>query len=164
VAFGYDKIKLATPAQKEFNAYIRKKAFELAVKHNIDMLFTYVAAFEIDKEIEYLKSLEQQFTTFGGNFFFVELSADLSTRLERNLTPHRMERKASKQNTQWSETDLLNASNKHRLNTFPNEVLFDNYLKIDNTNLTPDEVADIVIDKFSLSPNDKQESEYRFGV
>ena len=29
-----------TPAQKEFNAYFRKTAFELAVKHNVDLLFT----------------------------------------------------------------------------------------------------------------------------
>lgn len=33
-----DKIfGFATPAQKEFNAFFREKAFELAVKHNIDL-------------------------------------------------------------------------------------------------------------------------------
>ena len=35
-----------TPAQREFNSFFREKAFELAVKHNVDLLFTYVAAFE----------------------------------------------------------------------------------------------------------------------
>ncbi|WP_155833306.1 hypothetical protein [Butyrivibrio sp. WCD3002] len=38
----------------------------------------------------------------GGNFYFVELSADLETRLMRNETPYRMERKASKKDVECS--------------------------------------------------------------
>lgn len=37
-------------------------------------------------------------------------------------------------------------------------------MKIDNTNLCPDEVADMVIEEFKLIANDKDEKEYRFGV
>ena len=141
-----DKIfGFATPAQKEFNFYIREKAFQLAVKHNVDMMFTYVAAFELQKEIDYLKNLENQFVKSGGKFYFVELSADLETRLERNLTPHRMERKASKRDVKWSRENLLRDAKRHQLNTKDGEILFDNHIKIDNTNLSPDEVADMVI-------------------
>ena len=43
------------------------------------------------------------------------------------------------------------------------ETWFDNHLKIDNTNLDPDEVADIIIQKYNFVPNDKEEHEYRFG-
>lgn len=42
-----------TPVQKEFNAVFRKTAFDLAVKHNVDLLFTYVCAFEMPQEKEY---------------------------------------------------------------------------------------------------------------
>ena len=157
--FGFD-----TPAQREFNSIFREKAFELAVKHNVDLLFTYVAAFEKEEEINYLKTLEHQFTASGGNFYFVELSADLDTRLKRNLTPHRMKRKASKKDTKWSEENLLKDSQRHRLNTKGGEILFENHLKIDNTNLSPDEVADIVIGKYNLKANQKEEKEYRYGV
>ena len=153
-----------TPAQREFNSIFREKAFELAVKHNVDLLFTYVAAFEKEEEINYLKTLEHQFTASGGNFYFVELSADLDTRIKRNLTPHRMERKASKKDTKWSEENLLKDSQRHRLNTEEGEILFENHLKIDNTNLSPDEVADIVIGKYNLKANQKEEKEYRYGV
>ena len=38
------------------------------------------------------------------------------------------------------------------------------HLKIDNTDLSPDEVADRVIAAFGLVPNEKDETEYRFGV
>ena len=154
----------ATPAQKEFNAFFREKAFELAVKHNVDLIFTYVCAFDIPEEREYLSKLKDLFEQGGGRFYFVELSTDLETRLARNETPHRMERKASKRDVTWSRDNLLKDARRHRLNSDENEVWFENHLKIDNTDLTPDRAADRVIEVFGLVPNDKNEKEYRFGV
>lgn len=159
-----DKIfGFATPAQKEFNRYFREKAFELAVKHNVDMIFTYVCSFERPEEREYLKRLEDLFRSNNGNFYFVELSADLNTRLARNGTPHRLEMKASKRDVEWSKNNLLRTAQNHKLNTDIGETWFNNHLKIDNTNLEPDEVADIIIQKYNFDPNDKEEHEYRFG-
>ena len=43
--FGFD-----TPAQKEFNGIFREKVFEIAIKHNVDLIFTYVCAFEMQTE------------------------------------------------------------------------------------------------------------------
>ena len=160
-----DKIfGFATPVQKEFNAAFREKAFELAVKHNVDLIFTYVCAFELQDERDYLDSLCELFTKSGGNFYFVELFADLDTRLMRNATPHRMERKASKRDLEWSRANLLGDARTHRLNSNEGEVWYENHLKIDNTRLSPDEVADEVIRAFGLVPRDKDEREYRFGV
>lgn len=159
-----DKIfGFGTPAQKEFNAVFREKAFELAVKHNVDLIFTYVCAFELPQEREYLTSLADLFQSNGGQFYFVELSASLEVRLERNETPHRMERKASKRDIAWSKADLLKDTENHRLNSDEGEVWFGNHMKIDNTNLCPDEVADMVIEKFKLIANEKAEREYRYG-
>lgn len=151
-----DKIfGFATPAQKEFNAAFREKAFELAIKHNLNMLFTYVCAFEMPEERAYLTGLANLFQASGGAFYFVELSADLQTRLERNVTPHRMEMKATKRNIEWSNADLLSTAEKHRLNTNPGEVWFENHIKIDNTNLTPDEAADRIIEEIKSKNIDK---------
>lgn len=160
-----DKIfGFATPAQKEFNAAFREKAFELAVKHDVDLIFTYVCAFELQEERDYLDSLCELFTKSGGNFYFVELFADIDTRLMRNATPHRMERKASKRDLEWSRANLLGDARSHRLNSNEGEVWYENHLKIDNTRLSPDEVADEVIRAFGLVSRDKNEREYRFGV
>lgn len=160
-----DKIfGLATPAQKEFNAIFREKAFELAVKHNVDLLFTYVCAFEVPEERAYLTRLADLFESNGGTFYFVELSANLETRLERNTTPHRMERKVSKRDVEWSKSDLLRDAKRYRLNSNDGEVWFKNHVKIDNTNLEPDEVADMIVERFGLVANEKEEREYRFGV
>ena len=62
-----DKIFVfATPAQKEFNAAFREKAFEIAVKHDVDLLFTFVCAFESAQEREYLTGLAHLFESNGG--------------------------------------------------------------------------------------------------
>ena len=153
-----------TPAQREFNAVLRQNAFELAVKHNVDLLFTYVCAFEMPQEREYLSKLADMFISAGGNFYFVELSADVETRLERNTTPHRLERKPSKRDVEWSRNNLLRDVQRHRLNSSEGEYWFENHMKIDNTNLDADKVADMVIREYGLIANDKEEREYRFGV
>lgn len=160
-----DKIfGFGTPAQKEFNAVFRERAFELSVKHNVDLIFTYVCAFELPQEREYLTKLADLFKADGGAFYFVELSASLETRLERNETPHRMERKASKRDIAWSKSNLLKDAQNHRLNSNDGEIWFENHIKIDNTNLSPDEVADMVIEEFKLVANEKEENKYRFGA
>lgn len=160
-----DKIfGFGTPAQKEFNAVFREKAFELAIKHNVDLIFTYVCAFEMPQERVYLSKVADLFIASGGEFYFVELSASLEARLERNETPHRMERKASKRDTVWSRANLLSTVERHRLNSNDGEIWFKNHIKIDNTSLCPDEVADTIIEKFKLAANERDEKEYRFGV
>lgn len=160
-----DKIfGFGTPAQKEFNAVFREKAFELAIKHNVDLIFTYVCAFEMPQERVYLSKVADLFMASGGEFYFVELSASLEARLERNETPHRMERKASKRDIVWSRANLLSTVERHRLNSNDGEIWFKNHIKIDNTSLSPDEVADTIIEKFKLAANERDEKEYRFGV
>ena len=153
-----------TPAQRALNVDIREKVFSLAVEHGVDLIFTYVCAFEMQEERDYLVSLEKLFTEHGGRFFFVELSATLDARLLRNETPHRMERKVSKRDVEWSRRNLLEDARDHRLNSNEGEVWFEHHLKIDNTDLAPDQVADQVIEAFGLTPNEKEEREYRYGV
>ena len=160
-----DKIfGFATPAQREFNTFFREKAFEVAVKYNVDLVFTYVCAFEMPEEREYLTRLHDLFTQNGGKFYFVELSAALETRISRNETPYRMKRKASKRDVEWSKSNLLKDTKNHQLNSSEGETWFENHIKIDNTKLEPDRVADMVIEAFGLTANDKDEKEYRFGV
>ena len=153
-----------TPAQRAFNGLVRENAFELAVKHNVDLIFTYVCAFELGEDRAYLQELHDLFVGSGGAFYFVELSADLSERLSRNETPHRMERKPSKRDVAWSRRNLLHDAEAHRLNSNEGEYWFEHHVKIDNTRLSPGEAADRVIQAFGLTPDEKPESEYRFGV
>jgi len=157
--FGYN-----TPAQREFKLIFTRQAFELAVKHNVDLIYTVVCAFDLPSEKEYLTRLSDMFCATGGNFYLVELSTDLETRIARNTMPHRLERKPSKRYLEQSREDLLRDAQHYRLNSLPDEYWFEHHMKIDNTNLSPDAVADKVIEAFGLTANEKDEKEYRFGV
>ena len=156
----HDSIELAirifgnkNDAQKQLNEAIRTKAFEIAIKNNIDMIFTYVTAFDREDNINYLKNLQNMFEQTGGTFYLVELQADIETRMKRNITPHRLESKPSKQNIEWSKNEIVKTMQEHRLNSNEDEFFCDNHIKIDNTNLSPDEVSEIIIDKYKLSSN-----------
>ena len=138
-------------AQKEFNLLIRRAAFETAVKYDVDMIFTFVMAYGEKEDLDYVNNLKELFEQSGGNFYFVELSADLETRLQRNLTPHRLEMKPTKRDAEWTKNDILKTLEKYRLNSYDDEFICDNHIKIDNTNLQPETVADIIIEKFKLN-------------
>lgn len=139
-----------TDAQKELKALIRKDVFDLAVKHDINLIFTVVVAYDLQEEIDYLNELKEKFENTGGKFYYVELKADLETRLEHNLTPHRLEQKPSKRDTEWTVKDIYKTMEKYRLNSNEGEIKFENYLRINNTNLSPDEVSNMIIEKFKL--------------
>ena len=48
--------------------------------------------------------------------------------------------------------------------SFDDELICKNHLKIDNTNMTPEEVADYVINHFSLQSTNKEEREFRYKI
>ena len=153
-----DKIfKRGSEEQKELKSLIREDVFNLALKYDIDMIFTLVVAFDVKEETDYLNSLKNRFEASGGNFYFVDLKADVETRLKRNITPHRLEAKPTKKDLEWSRKDLLDTMEKYKLNTDDGETLFENHIKIDNTNLSPDEVTEIIIEKFKLKRIKRQE-------
>ena len=137
-------------AWRDLNRLIRENVFQTAIKNDVNMIFTFVIAFDMQEDIDYLNRLKNMFEASGGKFYFVELEADLETRLQRNLTPHRLEEKKSKRDVEWSEKELLDCMEKYQLNSNEGEKLFDNQIKINNTDLKPDEVANIVIENFNL--------------
>ena len=139
-----------TKAQKEFNSLVRRAAFETAVNNNVDLIFTFVFAYDTEEDKKYVDELKVLFERAGGRFFFVELKTDLETRLKRNVTEHRLERKPSKRDLEWTKKDILQTNEKYRLNSYEDEYVYDTHIKIDNTDLSPDEVADIIIKKYKL--------------
>ena len=148
-----DKIfERGSQAQKELNKIIREGAFQTAIKHDIDMIFTFVTAYDSKDDIDYLNQLRNMFEATGGSFYFVELSADLQTRLERNVTPHRLASKFSKNDIERSTNDLLKTMEKYRLNSNEGEEICPNHLKINNTDLSPEEVSTIIVERFNLTP------------
>ena len=86
----------------------------------------------------------------GGNVYYVELVADQSVRLERNRTENRLRNKASKRDLAVSQERLLREDSRYRLVSREGEIPFENYIRIDNTRMEPQEAARLIKDKFAL--------------
>lgn len=148
--------KLFAPNEKEefnlLNRAIRQKVFEIFATRNIPgLIFTYMCAFDQQEELDYLTDLIELFGANGAKCCVVELCADFDVRLIRNKSENRLIHKESKRNLDWSEAEMRSTSEKYRLNSYEGEKLpFENYLKLDNTNLAPDEVAKMIKAYFSI--------------
>ena len=82
--------------------------------------------------------------------YIVELEADLETRVARNRTENRLLHKASKRDLEWSDADVRGSDEKHRLNSLPGEIAEANYLRLDNTNMSAEEAAGAIKERFGL--------------
>ena len=90
------------------------------------------------------------FSEQGAEIYYVELVASQKIRLERNVTENRLKNKPSKQNLDFSRNDLINADEKYRTVSYDGEVPFPNYIKIDNSDLSADVVAEMIKERFGL--------------
>ena len=140
-------------AKLKLKSKIREDVFNICLENNISIIFTFVVDFNTNDDILYLNELKNKFEKTGGHFYLIELEAELQTRLDRNKTPHRLECKPSKKNIEWSEKELIESMNIYRMNSIKDEIKFENYIKINNTNLSPNAVCDIIINKFNFNLN-----------
>ena len=140
-------------AKLKLKSKIREDVFNICLENNISIIFTFVVDFNTNDDILYLNELKNKFEKTGGHFYLIELEADLQTRLERNKTPHRLECKPSKRNMEWSDKELIESMDIYRMNSIKDEIKFENYIKINNTNLSPNAVCDIIINKFNFNLN-----------
>jgi chloramphenicol 3-O-phosphotransferase len=130
---------------------IREAIFEeFAKSENYGMIFTFMWSLDSKADGEYLDSLVDIFRRDGSDIYYVELFAPQEIRLERNKTENRLKHKASKRNNEFSVSLILKEDANHRLVSREGEIKFENYIKIDNTNLSPESVAKIIKDKFAL--------------
>ncbi|MDQ8738701.1 AAA family ATPase [Paenibacillus sp. LHD-38] len=140
-----------SPEMWELSNQFRQKIFEAVSKSDLNgLIFTYVWAFDSEKDWDYVENVCEIFEGNGGEVYLVELEADFDERIERNKTPHRLEHKPSKRNVEQSEHRMRIATENHRLNSYEGEITRKNYIKINNTNLTPVEVANSIKEKFRL--------------
>ncbi len=130
---------------------LRQVVFEeFAKTDNYGMIFTYMWAFDRQADWDYVEYVKNIFVPYNTEFYYVELVASHKVRLERNATENRLLQKASKRNVELSNQRLISDDTQYRLERLDGEIPFDNYMKIDNTNLAPDVVAQMIKKRFDL--------------
>ena len=146
------------PVIEIFGKYNSKVIFEMrelifkhfAASDNYGMIFTYMMAFDLQSEWDYIEHVKSIFEPYGTEFYYVELIASQETRLKRNVSENRLKNKPSKRDIEISNERLINDDKNYRCVSYEGEVPFDNYLRIDNTNIEPKEVAKMIKETFNL--------------
>ena len=121
-----------------------------AASDRYGMIFTVMMDFDMESDWAYLEHVKQIFEPYGTEFYYVELIAPQEIRLKRNVSENRLKNKASKRDIEISNQRLIRDDQNHRCVSYEGEIPFDNYLRIDNSNLEPDEAARLIKESFQL--------------
>ena len=146
------------PVLEIFGTYDSKTINELreliftnfAASDNYGMIFTLMMAFDQQSDWDYLEHIKSIFTPYGTEFYYVELIASQEIRLKRNETENRLKNKPSKRDISVSNQRLIDDDSKYRCVSYEGEIPFENYLRIDNSDKSPDEVAMLIKETFRL--------------
>ena len=150
------------PVIELFGAYngavterLRQVIFEeFAKTDNYGLIFTFVWAFDVPYDTDYVRRLTKLYQDAGAQVDYVDLIAPQEVRLVRNRTENRLKEKASKRDVALSERRMLDAEGKYRCVSEPGEIVEllgcppQRYLRIDNTDLSPEAVAERIIRHF----------------
>lgn len=112
------------------------------------LIFTFIWDFQNKNDWKYIKHLQNIFKK--AEIYCVELVASQEIRLQRNSTENRLKNKPSKRDIEKSNSRIIKEDLKHRTVSYNGEVKFKNYIKIDNSKLEPNNVAQMIKEKFNL--------------
>jgi hypothetical protein len=132
---------------REFRHRIMEEVADSALP---GLIFTYVWAFDHPAEAPAVAAMAEIFTSRGGRVVYVELQATLQERLRRNETEFRLAQKRSKRDVETSRRLLLQHDAEYRLNSAGEFDHRPDWLRIENTDLLPGDVAEQIIRHFSL--------------
>ena len=107
-----------TPPFTILNSEFRRRVIQEAASHGIDLIFTFVWQLEDPDDDREVRELVAPYEVAGGQVLVVELSAGLSTRLERNRGEDRIAAKPTKRDVEWSD-DNDRELERYQLNSDP---------------------------------------------
>ena len=121
-----------------------------AASDNYGMIFTLMMAFDQQSDWDYLEHIKSIFAPYGTEFYYVELIAPQEIRLERNATENRLKNKPSKRDLIVSNQRLIEDDKNYRCVSYEGEIPFENYIRINNSDKSPDEAARLIKETFML--------------
>jgi len=123
---------------------------EFAVSEKYGLILTLMFDFGKKAVSDLLEYHKKFFDSNRTEFYFAELVASQEIRLQRNITENRLRHKASMRNTEASNQRIFDNDKNSRCVSNDGEITFENYIKIDNSSLSPDVVAKMIKERFSL--------------
>ncbi|MBA4347247.1 MAG: shikimate kinase [Clostridiales bacterium] len=114
------------------------------------MVFTYMWALDAESDWAYVRHVEELFSEVGADVYYVELEAEEAVRRERNRTENRLMNKPSKRKPEHSDVLFSALESRYRLNSLPGEIQKTRYMRLNNTNLSPEEAAKRICEHFGF--------------
>jgi hypothetical protein len=140
-----------TPAFHRIDGEIRRLVIEEVAASDLPgLVFTYVLAFDVPEDQALVEEYAKPFRERGARVLFVELEATQAERLRRIAGVSRLAEKPSRRDLDGSRRDLLETDARYQLNSGGKFDERQDYLRINNTLLTPGEVTERVIEHFAL--------------
>ncbi|MFV2175255.1 AAA family ATPase [Actinomadura sp. LOL_016] len=124
---------------------------EVAASDLPGLIFTFVWAFDQPSDQRALEQHARHFRKRGGRVLYLELNASQEARLQRNTGTDRLAEKPSKRDLEASQRQLLDLDTRYRLNSTTEFEGRTDYLRIDNTRLSPEDVSKQAIEHFRLN-------------
>ena len=137
------------PFNRLVGAFRDQMFVEAAASDLPGLIFTMMWAFDLPSDLQFVEKQKSVFESRGGRTVFVELQADLETRIARNESQLRLSSKPSKRDIAASRERMIAADSRYQLDSkgaFP----FVDHLRIDNTDLAPWDVAEQIVSHFEM--------------
>lgn len=132
---------VGTPAEDRLSKSIRTQIINEAADNGINLIFTYVWNFGLEKGKVNIDAYKEIYESRGGDVIFVELTAPLDVRVERAAHPDRQRLKAhapSPERVAHLE-DVLDTNS-------PTPFFYpEAHIKIDTADKTPEQIAQGII-------------------
>ena len=137
---------------EEMWEFVRGMTFSFlgaSARNQRSVILTDVIDFSNQYQLLYLKQIQDLLGDYHQEILFVELETSLEERLHRNQTENRLKHKLLKRHIEVSEREILETAETLQLNSQhqPNEL--HHYFKINNTNLSAEEVAKQIQNKMN---------------
>ena len=129
---------------------LRETIFKgFAKTDNKGMIFTCIWCFDEKSDWKISKKIRKIFMAQNAECYYVELVASQEEKIRRNSTENRLKHKKSKRDVLLSD-ERNKIIEEHRVESLDGEFPYDNYIKIDNTDINASDVAKMIKEKFNL--------------
>ena len=152
--FNHQTIDFALGIYQDFTEemweFVRSVNFSFlgtSARNHRSVILTGVTDFSNQYHLMYLKDIQDLLNEYHQEILFVELETSLEERLRRNRTENRLKYKPLKRYFEVSEREILETDKMNQLNSQKQPSGLHHYLKIDNTNLSAEEVAKQIQEK-----------------
>ena len=152
--FNHQTIDFALEIYQDFTEemweFVRSVNFSFlgtSARNHRSVILTGVTDFSNQYHLMYLKNIQDLLNEYHQEILFVELETSLEERLRRNRTENRLKYKPLKRNFEVSEREIIETDKTDQLNSQKQPSGLHHYLKIDNTNLSAEEVAKQIQEK-----------------